>query len=123
MKRSFAIALCGVVGALTLLLTCAAPPDGKEVFVESGCARCHDINGAGTAQGPRLEDLQNKWTSESLEAFLIDPPAYAKDNARLQAYLKKFTTPMPKVEIAPARRKVLVEYLLREQATQPPTTK
>ena len=123
MKRSFAIALCGVVGALTLLLTCAAPPDGKAVFVASGCARCHAINGAGTAQGPRLEDLQNKWTSESLEAFLIDPPAYAKDNARLQAYTKKYTTPMPKVEIAPARRKVLVEYLLREHATQPPTTK
>lgn len=121
MKRSFAIALCGVVGALTLLLTCAAPPDGKAVFVESGCARCHDIT--GTAQGPRLEDLQDKWTPESLEAFLIDPPAYAKDNARLQAYAKKYATPMPKVEIAPARRKVLVEYLLREQATQPPTTK
>ncbi len=115
MKCQFAIALCGVAGAIILLLTCSAPPDGKTVFIESGCARCHGINGSGSAQAPRLEDLQSKWTPESLEAFLIDPPAYAKDNARLQAYLKKYATPMPKLEIAPTRRKVLVQYLLREK--------
>lgn len=123
MKRQFAIALCCLVGALIALLTCAAPPDGEKVFVESGCARCHGIDGSGSAQAPRLENLKSEWTPESLEAFLIDPPAYAKDDARLQAYLKKYATPMPKLEIAPARRKVLVEYLLREQATQPPDSK
>ena len=122
MKRQFAIALCCIVGASIALLTCAAPPDGEAVFVESGCARCHGIDGSGSAQAPRLEDLQSAWTPESLEAFLIDPPAYAEDDARLRAYLQKYATPMPKVEIAPARRKVLVEYLLREQATQSPAT-
>ena len=113
MKYLIAIALCGILCALILLMSCSAPPDGKTVFIESGCTRCHEINGSGGSQGPRLEDLQSKWTPESLEEFLIDPPAYAKDNARLLAYQKKYPTPMPRLEIAPARRKILVQYLLK----------
>ena len=113
MKHLIAIALCSILCASILIMACSAPPDGKTVFIESGCTRCHEINGSGGSQGPRLEGLQRKWTSESLEEFLIDPPEYAKDNPRLQAYLKKYPTPMPKLEIAPARRKILVQYLLK----------
>ena len=114
MKYLIAIALCSLLCASILMMACSAPPDGKTVFIESGCTRCHEINGTGGSQGPRLEGLQSKWTPESLEEFLNDPPAYAKDNARLQAYLKKYPTPMPKLEIAPARRKILVQYLLKK---------
>ncbi len=113
MKYLIAIALYSILCTVILLMSCSAPPDGKTVFIESGCARCHEINGAGGSQAPRLEGLQSKWTPESLEKFLIDPPAYAKSNTRLQAYEKKFPTPMPKLEIASARRKILVQYLLR----------
>lgn len=113
MKHLIVIALCSILCALILLMACSAPPDGKTVFIESGCARCHEINGAGGSQAPRLQDLQSKWTPESLEKFLIDPPAYANDNARLLAYTKKYSVPMPKLEIAPARRKILVQYLLK----------
>lgn len=113
MKHLIAIALCIILCAVILLMACSAPPDGKTVFIESGCARCHEINGTGGSQAPRLQGLQSKWTPESLEKFLIDPPAYAKDNPRLQAYEKKYPTPMPRLEIAPARRKILVQYLLK----------
>jgi len=112
-KHLIAIALCSILCALILLMACSTPPDGKTVFIESGCTRCHEINGSGGSQGPRLEGLQNKWTPESLEKFLIDPPAYAKDNARLLAYQKKYPTPMPRLEIATERRKILVQYLLK----------
>ncbi len=113
MKHLIAIAMCGILCAVILLMSCSAPPDGKTVFIESGCARCHDINGAGGSQAPRLQGLQSKWTPELLEKFLIDPPAYAKGNTRLQAYIKKYPTPMPKLEIASVRRKILVQYLLK----------
>lgn len=113
MKYLIAIASCGVLCASILLLACFAPPDGKTVFIESGCTRCHEVNGSGGTQGPRLEGLQSKWTSEALEEFLADPPTYAKNNARLLAYIKKYPTPMPKLEIAPERRKILVQYLLK----------
>ena len=73
MKHLIAIALCSVLCASILMMTCSAPPDGKTVFIESGCTRCHEINGSGGTQGPRLEGLQSKWTPESLEKFLIDP--------------------------------------------------
>ena len=112
-KYLIAIALCGILCVPILITACSAPPDGKTVFIESGCARCHEINGSGSSQAPRLEGLQSKWTPESLEEFLIDPPAYAKDNARLLTYQKKYPTPMPRLEIAPARRKILVQYLLK----------
>ena len=113
MKHLIAIALCSILCVLILLLACSAPPEGKTVFIESGCTRCHEINGSGGSQGPQLEGLQSKWTPESLEEFLSDPPAYAKDNARLLAYQKKNPTPMPRLEITPARRKILVQYLLK----------
>ena len=105
MKYLIAIILCIILCALILLMACSAPPNGKTVFIESGCARCHEINGSGSSQAPQLEGLQSKWTPESLEEFLIDPPAYAKDNARLLAYQKQYPTPMPRLEIVPARRK------------------
>ena len=114
MKYLIAIALCSILCTLILMMACSAPPDGKTVFIESGCTRCHEIDGSGGSQGPRLEGLQSKWTPESLEEFLTDPPAYAKDNARLLAYIKKYPTPMPKLEISPTRRKILVQYLLKK---------
>lgn len=113
MKHLIAIALCSILCASILMMACFAPPDGKTVFIESGCARCHEINGSGSSQAPQLEGLQSKWTPDLLEEFLIDPPAYAKGNTRLQAYEKKYPTPMPKLEIAPTRRKILVQYLLK----------
>jgi len=114
MKRQCAIGLPLFWIWVVFLIACAEPPDGKKVFVESGCARCHELDGSGGSQGPRLEGVKKKWTSESLDAFLSDPPAYQKGDARLQAYQDDYVTPMPKVEIEPARRKALVTHLLKQ---------
>ena len=112
MGRIFIYGVCSFWLLGLLLFACAEPIDGQKVFVESGCARCHELDGSGGSQGPPLEALSSKWTTESLEQFLIDPPAYVKNDARLQSYTDDYMTPMPKLEIEPARRKALVQFLL-----------
>ena len=106
--------LGGVLTAVfVLVLACSPPPDGQKVFLDSGCARCHELDGSGGSQGPRLTALSTKWTAESLDQFLVDPPAFVKENARLQAYQDDFVTPMPKLAIEPEKRQALVRYLLK----------
>ena len=106
------------VGSLWLvwmcLVACAEPIDGQKVFIESGCARCHELDGSGGSQGPPLEALSTHWTPISLEQFLSDPPTYAKGDARLQAYADDYMTPMPVLVITSERRKALVQYLLEK---------
>lgn len=113
MKTRFVAGGGLLTAVLALVVACSPPPDGQKVFLESGCTRCHDLDGSGGFQGPRLEGLITKWTAESLDRFLADPPAFVKENARLQAYQDDYVTPMPKLVIEPAKRKALVEYLLK----------
>jgi len=48
--------------------------DGGQIFKDWECTACHVFQGAGGSIGPELVDLDDKFTVDSLKAFLQSPP-------------------------------------------------
>lgn len=104
----------GILG-MVLVLGCAEkPPNGREVFLTVGCARCHGDDGEGASQGPPLEGVREKFTKEELDQFLDNPIAYAENDVRLKKWREEYFTPMPKLQMTDAQRNALVKYLFEK---------
>jgi mono/diheme cytochrome c family protein len=103
-----------LLGAALLALAACAKPRGEQLFLQSGCPRCHGPDRQGTKDAPPLQSLRYVWTAEQLVAYLADPPAYIKKDPRLQELAAKYKTPMPSFASLdePARRE-LAGWLLR----------
>ena len=93
-------------GQNTASATAAAPAasvdHGKQLFVANGCWTCHNYNGSGGRQGPRLS--QTKLTSAAFIAQLRKPrqmPPYSakvmsdQDVTDVWNYIKTFPPPPP----------------------------
>lgn len=100
-------------GALLLLAFAAcSESQGRNVYVASGCARCHGTDLAGGTLGPSLKDLKARWTRDELVRFLESPGAYAAQDGRLGALEKRYPMPMPRFAMREETRRELVEFLL-----------
>jgi mono/diheme cytochrome c family protein len=97
---------------LLLACTACAKSQGRNVYVASGCARCHGTDLAGGALGPSLKDLKTRWTRDDLVRFLESPAVYAAQDSRLKALKKRYPMPMPRFAMREETRRELVEFLL-----------
>jgi len=86
----------------------------RELYVRTGCSRCHGTELAGSDFGPPLKGLKANWTSESLVAFLKDPVGSRTSNVRLAEEAGKYKTEMPAPELNETELKLLADWLLTE---------
>ncbi len=103
-----------VCGGALLLLACTAcsGSQGRNVYVASGCVRCHGTDLAGGALGPSLKDVEARWPRDELVRFLESPSDYAAQDGRLGALEKRYPMPMPRFAMREETRQELVEFLL-----------
>ena len=92
---------------------CSSSP-GQQVYLDSGCARCHGANFSGTRLGPPLAGLRVTWGREELVRFLKDPSAYTRRDPRLKALAARYQVSMPKFAMEEKTRLMLAEFLLAE---------
>ena len=92
---------------------CSRSP-GRQLYLDSGCARCHRADFSGSRQGPPLEGLRSTWSREELARFLKDPPAYSRRDPRLKALASRYRVSMPKFAMEEKTRRELAEFLLAE---------
>jgi len=52
---------------------------GVQLFVNFGCIKCHGENLAGTADGPKLADLTEHWSRQTLIAYLRNPFSFMEE--------------------------------------------
>lgn len=72
---------------------------GKEIFEREACNACHGDNGIGTAAGPKLAGVGNKYESSQLESLLRKPNE------------KMIAGGMPPVELKEDDMNPLIAYL------------
>lgn len=85
--------------AFLVVFAAAAEHPGKAVFESAGCLACHRVGTRGDASGPDLTLVGVRRGREWLDLWLKDPTAWKKD------------TLMPRPNLRPRDRAVLVEYL------------
>jgi len=74
----------------------ASQATGEQLFKTQGCTTCHGVHAQGGPLAPALTGVAPYWTRDTLIAYLRDPQAYLKNDARLSAYSKKYSLPMTK---------------------------
>lgn len=50
----------------------ASTLQGKQIFVDSGCAQCHGSSGLGTDKGPPLHDVRKRMKDEQVHRQIQD---------------------------------------------------
>ncbi|MFL6353291.1 MAG: cytochrome b N-terminal domain-containing protein [Bryobacteraceae bacterium] len=73
---------------------------GAQVYLASGCAGCHRVNGVGGSIGPTLNGLAKRHSKEWVEQHFLDPKALVPGSL------------MPSFHFSPHDRDILVAYLL-----------
>lgn len=88
---------------------------GARLYQQSGCATCHGTGAEGTARGPALTELEDRWDPTVLSAYLKNPKSYREKDERLQRLSKRyFPVLMPGLEtLNEAERSLISDYLLR----------
>ena len=62
---------------------------GFKVFVDAQCTQCHQVNGHGTALGPELTRLSEKFTGVELLRQILEPSAVVEEAYRTWLFTKK----------------------------------
>jgi ubiquinol-cytochrome c reductase cytochrome b subunit len=76
MKAPFEPELAGSsLAAANVALSNPLAAKGRDIYEQQGCNACHGDNGIGSAAGPKLIGLGNKFGSQKLEALLKRPSA------------------------------------------------
>ena len=71
MKAPFEPELAGSsLAAANVALSNPHAAKGRDIYEQQGCNACHGDNGIGSAAGPKLIGLGNKFDSQQLEALL-----------------------------------------------------
>lgn len=77
------------------------------------CQTCHGTNGAGAMMGPSIDALADHWDTDTLTAFLLDPPAHMAESQRLNELASRYPMPMPKPSgFTESDARVLARWLL-----------
>ena len=69
-------------GMTEMLVYIGDPARGRQVFNESTCIQCHQIDGEGTAYGPALSGIGAKLAKQGLYESILDPSASVSPNYR-----------------------------------------
>jgi cytochrome c2 len=89
---------------------------GRQLFVGSGCVRCHGADLNGTAHGPALSGLRYNWTEDQLMRYLDDPNEFVKTDERLKTLSQRFSSPMPSFgALDESSRRALAKYLIERK--------
>ncbi|HYG74496.1 MAG TPA: PVC-type heme-binding CxxCH protein [Planctomycetota bacterium] len=59
-----------------------SPANGKAMFTDAGCIKCHTINGQGAKIGPDLTEIGKKFQGNVLLKHIIEPSAEINDQFR-----------------------------------------
>ena len=62
---------------------------GFKVFVDAQCNQCHQVNGHGTALGPELTRVSEKFTGVELLRQVLEPSAVVEEAYRTWLFTKK----------------------------------
>jgi putative heme-binding domain-containing protein len=62
---------------------------GFKVFVDAQCTQCHQVNGHGTALGPELTRVSEKFTGVELLRQILEPSAVVEEAYRTWLFTKK----------------------------------
>ena len=107
MKKLMLVFLLFVGAAIASAQNGGDPKNGERLYVADGCWQCHNYNGSGNRQAPRL--AQTKLTSQGFVSYIRKPramPAYSSkvlsdmDAADILAYIRTFPEP-PAVNTIP----------------------
>jgi mono/diheme cytochrome c family protein len=132
MSRTGSIVTGAALGFLTLFsIGCGgnAPPAGnaaeapaesdslraEALFEEQACNVCHGDGGAGIeGAGPALENLDDYWTEDLLEAYLRDPESFREAHPEFdQRRDETYELEMPAFEhLEQDERRLLARWLL-----------
>ena len=102
MNKLMLVVLLFVGAAIASAQNGGDPENGRRLYVADGCWQCHNYNGSGNRQAPRL--AQTKLTSTGFVSYIRKPramPAYSvkvlsdKDAADIWAYIRTFPDPPP----------------------------
>ncbi|MGD9723956.1 MAG: PVC-type heme-binding CxxCH protein [Pirellulales bacterium] len=74
-----------LAGAVTALSAGRSYGNGKQMFQVANCVACHKLDGAGTALGPDLTQLDAKFGALDVLQELLDPSA--RINEKFQSYI------------------------------------
>ncbi|MBN8246898.1 MAG: cytochrome c [Verrucomicrobia bacterium] len=88
-------------------VTSAGGTPAPEIY-QTICAACHSVGGAGGVVGPALDEVHRRKTREEMLVWIEDPQKI------------KPGTAMPLIEMTPAQREEIVDYLLSLAATPAP---
>ncbi len=55
---------------------------GRQLFLEAGCASCHEIGGAGAQIGPALDDLANRFGALDTLKHILEPSIEVAEDYR-----------------------------------------
>ena len=115
MQRAPLIFIMITLSGAVLLAGCSGTSEsrGRDIYIGSGCARCHGQNLEGTNLGPSLGQVRAYWTSDRLASYLEDPSKIIEADPRLQGIRKKYTATMPSYgALDQATRLELARYLM-----------
>jgi len=86
-------------------------PPQPELF-RTICIACHSVGGVGGVVGPALDEVYKRKTAEELITWIADPQKL------------KPGTPMPQIDMTPAQRVEIVNFLMNlAKLPSPPAAK
>ena len=89
-----------------------SPVDGKGIYQESGCGRCHGLDRTGGSMGPALKDLGSNWNRDELIRYIKSPTVFREKSPRLLALSQRFESEMPSYALDDTTLNKLIRYLL-----------
>ena len=89
-----------------------SPVEGKAIYQETGCARCHGPDRNGGSMGPALKDLRSHWNQDELNSYISNPSVFREKSPRLKALSKQFESEMPSYALDDTTLNRLITYLL-----------
>lgn len=94
----------------------SAPPQqagGKELYRTQACATCHGESAQGTANGPALAGISQRWSLEELAQYFGDPEPVRAQRDDLRSMEARYPARMPAYKhLTSAERERLANYLL-----------
>lgn len=103
-------------GLIPLLSACAneIPSNVSEslkIYVESGCARCHELDLRGGPNGPDLAGVHERWNRQDLIDYIDNPNLYENDD-RLQELSYQYPEPMPSMPINDEKVEKIADFII-----------
>ncbi len=118
--RNLTAGVCwfGAAGVLLILACGAGAPAGSQdpghqVYSELKCGSCHGEDLGGTRTAPPLRGVAQRWTEDSLLAYLEDPSQVTRSTPNISYRNESYRLAMPSFRhVDEQRLEQLVAFLL-----------